>query len=315
MAFLKSLRGSFIGFTTIVALVVCCAGCAPHQNPEEILQFDMEPSHSIDCLVGDVFYSGDSQIDFGTVVKQLDTNAVFCDLFAESAGKYWFVYEKEAGNGDTASKEAGKEWIIATYDRTDGSVEEKYKSVFCENPGLDECYFRTNGDVPYIERSGFYDDGKIVLSDHSRVVEYTIGTREVREYRYEFYPFPTPVFAARPAADQRSVLIRTEDSEKEMSLDDFAGKNDAFKRLLSIVAEKEESIESFQPYDQIYGTDKAVVVVSSVLVRNSKMRWYFCFLYDCNNDEFYYIGRSNALQSMDNRWFFKVLENKDEVES
>ena len=105
---------------------------------------------------------------------------------------------------------------------------------------LPEYYMYTEKD--YSERSSFYYDGKIVVKDDSKLIEYDVKTDTVKEYDPKEYQYPQKRYQYTVNEDGSEILLKDTERgiEKLITLDDMAS-NQYMQQILSV---KDETLPS-----------------------------------------------------------------------
>ncbi len=170
---------------------------------------------------------------------------------------------------------------------------------------IEFCYSGEFGDVNdyyslynlvhsgnYEDKSGFYYDGKIILKDESRLVEYDIESEEVTEYNPEDYKYPQNDYHYTVQEDYQSILLTNSESgyEKLITIDDMADSTygeDLLKlREETILGGKYLKTDRF--FHNVQFIDDELYLICEAL--NYKGEAYaLIFKYDIKNDKYEYV--------------------------
>lgn len=116
-------------------------------------------------------------------------------------------------------------WCIATI-KTDGSDFNTLCDEIFNSGNLHE--FEINLSESYMKRNGYCYNNKIVLTDFSKLIEYSIDTAEKNVYDYDNYFHPTESFYYDIENDEKIVMIKN-DQTHILTIYDLIKKNDIAK--------------------------------------------------------------------------------------
>lgn len=200
----------------------------------------------------------------------------------------------------------------------DGEEDDKYTwniaSINMNSPeDIKICYAGEFGEIhdsfnryevvltnEYSDKSGFYYDGKIVLKDKTRLVEYDIEKDEIAEYSPEDYQYPENEYHYAVQDERKEILLTNIESgyEKLITLDDMSDSTygqELLKLREDTIWDGDSKACKFFHHVQFIGGE--VYLICEVLNYMGES-YALIFKYDVEADEYEYI---------DNYFFWDIL--------
>ena len=146
--------------------------------------------------------------------------------------RVWFVHR------DIDNTESGKTWNLYSVAPNGTDLQLHYSEMF----GLDGgdyyyyCYNNYQNDF-WETKNGFYYDGKIVLTDHVKLIEYDIQTGAVSKMATSEYVYP-PNNIEVVVEDFCQIWISNQDQNRVVTIDSLAKSSEAFSTLLELENKK-----------------------------------------------------------------------------
>lgn len=126
----------------------------------------------------------------------------------------WFGYS------DAERDENGaKQWHIASVTIDGKDLNLAYTGAFCLSDKADQTYRQNNNshkEERYLSANGFYDDGKIILTDHVKTKEFDLAITSFQEVSTEDYEFP--ILPVQVEILNYQTITFCKDSEQKLSM-------------------------------------------------------------------------------------------------
>lgn len=219
-----------------VLLSVLLAGCSFGNTSRKELnrRFDSYQSEVVE-VVPYVYLNtlvfGDVSIDFDAVLKNNGCEGTFHEVYVVQGDTVWFGYadvQREGGVG---------KWNIATV-ATDGTgFAVHYNGEFGESDTADTHYVQANIGWDGQNDNGWYEDGKIVMTDRVKTVAFDLQTSQVEEYEASDYPSPTKEIEAE-RLDYQTLSFTKDGLQKTLNITKAGQSSAVFDDLSHLAAEK-----------------------------------------------------------------------------
>lgn len=221
-----------------------------------------------DCQYRDRLIIDSKEWRMRTLLEEKGIDGSFREALAVDDDRVWFVY--------TCQEEESKEkvWNLATLELLTGQIQTHYTEVFGD-------HYRVNNGLcnDYLQgKSGFYHDGKIVLTDHEKLTEYDIETGKTRSISASEYDYPDYAWSAE-ITDHKTVRITKGALEAVLTPESLAQSSEAFAVIL-------ESGEN-----RIWnGTASSKYLFDNVQTDGEKC-YIFCRMLNWNGDSYAFVFR------------------------
>ncbi len=164
----------------------------------------------------------------------------------------------------------------------------------------------------YEDKSGFYYDGKIILKDESRLVEYDIESEDVTEYNPGDYKYPQNDYHYTVQEDYQSILLTNSESgyEKLITIDDMADSTYG-EDLLELRQEttwNKDTLKTDRFFQNVQFINGEVYLRCDVFNRGGN-RYALIFKYDIERDEYIYVQECNIINKVINDFY--LIEKVD----
>lgn len=153
----------------------------------------------------------------GTLLEENGIDGSFQEALAMNDDHVWFVYTYQ----EEDTKE--KVWNIAALDLETGQINTLYTEVFGD-------HYRVITDG-LKNKSAFYHNGKIVLTDHEKLTEYDIQTGSIRNMPESEYDYPDFSWNAE-ITDHKTIRITNDTKERVIKPESLAQSSEAFSAIL-----------------------------------------------------------------------------------
>jgi hypothetical protein len=129
-------------------------------------------------------------------------------------------------------QESGQIWSLASINLEGKDFKEHYSGVFMADSNSKRYEIRNKCTYAYFEdKSCYYNDGKIVLTDCVKLIEYNISNGEVREFDATEYTHPKCPYDAE-ISNKSSISISTQTDTRLLTFAEAASLSEEFQKLM-----------------------------------------------------------------------------------
>lgn len=160
-----------------------------------------------------------------------------CSVFAVIDDECWYLCE-------SSNEDGSKTWYIVSVSMDGRNYTERYSGEFCSAAGADDKHdyrvFHPSCSCNSCEElNSFYFDGKIILTDHVKLVEYDVYTKEAKEFAYSEYDcsFETEI-SARVSLDHQQITFTKGGEEKILDLETAKESSKSLSEIVDICSGK-----------------------------------------------------------------------------
>lgn len=276
------MRRVYIGFLAIV-ICILIGGCSSRNNLNDRFDaYETETAEKVPYVCFDILVSNGVKFDFGEFLDENVPNGVFHEVYAIQDDVIWFGYSDDKRNENGA-----RNWYIASVSIDKANFKTAYSGEFCLELEADQAYVQNNNSHSkerYLEANGFYYDGKIILTDHVKTVEYDLATGISTEYLSVEYEYPALPIETE-IIDSRTISFSKNSEQKIFNVETGSQTSTAFKDLLELNEEKIWSGESC--LSDLF--DKVQIVNNQAFIMCRAMNWNgethaIVFQYDFENN-------------------------------
>ncbi len=253
-------RISFTLFVILLCLLV--GGCASRQEINDVFDaYEMETAEKIPYVYYHTFVFGDEVIDIDEILKDID--GTFHEVYVVQGDKVWLSFS------ENKTDESGcKKWNIASVNINGEGFEICYSGEFSAESGADKVYRQSNNSLKdgYQTDNGYYYDGKIVLTDRVKTVEYDLRTNESTEFIAEGYAHPSLAMEAG-IIDYSTILFSKQNQQKVFDVDKGKQSSKAFEKLFEFEKEKTWQGKSYlsELFDKVQIINDQAYIICRVL--------------------------------------------------
>lgn len=243
----------------------------------------METAVKIPYVYFDKLCIGDNTIDFSEILDKNNYHVFFHEVYVIQDDTIWFGFSDAQRNEDGSRK-----WNIASMKVTDQQPNICYSGLFCMDTEADQYYVQNNNDHSkdgYQSDNGFYYDGKIVLTDHVKTVEYDLETNTASEFLAAGYEYPSLEIKAE-IVDYHTINFITGSLKKVFDVERGKLTSNVFGKIFDL--EKETNWEGMSCVSHFF--DKIQIIDNQIYILCSVMNWHgethaivFQYDYDTNS--------------------------------
>ncbi|MBR6408468.1 MAG: hypothetical protein IKS19_07830 [Clostridia bacterium] len=201
----------------------------PDLSSDLLKKLDVE-TDSISCYAhyNSVYYNNE-KISLGKYLDE-DKGQDLLQVFAVKDDDIYFAFEE--------GHDENRTWNIAKCSIAGDNMQVLCSEGFSDRLDPDDHinYWIYHGR-DYRDRYGYYLDGKIVLSDHKKVLEYSVRDNTGRVYDYGSYVFPE-LKVKSEIIDNETIRFSTPDGEKTLRLSEAAKSSKALSEIYKLKDEK-----------------------------------------------------------------------------
>lgn len=208
----------------IVAILGIALFCFIKKNYENPLKNIREESSELpNYVVYGVLYSDYGRIYVPSICEKKSKERYLDEIFCIKNGKAYLMYADYS--------EGARCWVLASVD-----LETSELQTCCELPNAAKI-FDVNFSNDYMERDGYYLEGKIVLNDRQTVLEYDVESQNLETYDYYEYDFPKCTVYGE-YIDNETVQLNLGNSIRRYTLEEMAEKSDSIAKIFALKNEK-----------------------------------------------------------------------------
>lgn len=255
-------RISFALFVILLGLLV--GGCSSRKKINHIFDtYEIEATEKIPYVYYDTLISGNISIDFGEILDENKYNGVFHEVYVVHGNTIWFGFSDVKSNENGSSK-----WNIASINVSGKELDICYSGEFCLGIGADKVYVQNNNNHSkegYQTDNGFYYDGKIVLTDRVKTVEYDLQTKKSTEFMARSYEYPTLAIEAE-IVDHHTISFLKENKQKVFDVKQGKQTSNVFKKLYELEKEKNWQGKSYlsELFDKVQIVNNQIYIICRV---------------------------------------------------
>ncbi len=189
--------------------------------------FETETTKKVPYVRYNKLILDDVVIDFDELLADSKYDGFLNEVYAVSADTVWFSFTKHGKN-----ENGSRIWCIASVNVTDMAINICYSGEFCIGEGSDKHYRQDNNDhslIKYPTDSGFYFDGKIVITDRVKTVEYDLETQNATEFTAENRDYPFSV--TKEIADAHAIYFSKGENQKVFNVKQAKQTSKAFAKM------------------------------------------------------------------------------------
>ena len=262
------MRRVFVMILVVMTMVIPSMflnGCSSRNEISDLFEsFPVETSEKIPYVYYDSLVFGDVELDFGSLLQENNIDGTFCEVYAIQNDLVYFSY-----SANTRTENGGKTWHIATVTVDKKEISSIYCADFCVESGSDQHYYvKNNNDHSqnrYLTANGFYYDGKIVLTDHVKLVEFDLNARSAVEFSAKDYLYPTVLDVE--IVDAQTIKFSKDAQQKTFDTDRGKATSSAFAEMLKLEDEKAWDGDSllFDLFNKVQIVDNQIFIMCRVI--------------------------------------------------
>lgn len=289
------------GLSFIVAIIIVllfCSGCSRTKINNMFNSFEVETPEPVAYVYYNTLVFQDKTLNFDELLKQKKIDGTFHEVYAIQNNIVWFGYsDAELDENDA------QQWYIASVTSDGNNLSVAYSGTFCLGENADQSYVQYNNSYKeefYSSANGFYDDGKIILTDHVKTVEFDLNTVSSQEVSTQDYDFPTlPVQVE--ILDYKTITFCKNSEQKIFNTETGETTSKALKKMMELKTEKDWEGESYlsELFDQVQMVNDQIFILCRVT------NW----LGETHAIAFQYDFEKNACQYAFHRFMGDIISN------
>lgn len=254
-------RISLALFVVLLSLLV--GGCSSRKKINHIFDtYEIETTEKIPYVYYDKLALDNLIIDFGEILDENKYNWLFHEVYVIQNNTIWF------GFSDIGSNENGsRQWNIASMNVDSKELNICYSGEFCLGFETDKVYVQNNNhsNESHQNDNGFYYNGKIILTDHVKTVEYDLQTKKSTEFMAGSYEYPTLEIEAE-IVDHHTISFSKENKQKVFDVNHGKQKSNVFEKLYELEKEKNWQGKSYlsKLFDKVQIVNNQIYIICRV---------------------------------------------------
>ena len=269
----------------------------PHTKLDDI-QIERERDVAIEADGGWLHHNRD--IICNSILESNGVRGLFLEVFLIEKESIWCCIKE---------KDTRIIWSIVSINLSDDSVSTKCKMIvngeaLTEKNGSTDWFGRNQeGRVTrdYKERTGFYYNGKIVLSDYDKVLEYDIQEDTQKEYDYDSYHFPELPINAEVDYENDAIHFTRGSIEKTLTLDRAEHTSEAFAEMRIVMADLHGAGQKEHLLYRVVSSEDHIYVLVPISNIHGTIH-LMIFEYDFNENRLYYLKKCYLMEPADSDW-------------
>lgn len=259
-----------IKFTILFAIILCLllSGCAQNKTLYDTFDaYDIEVDEQVPYVYYSTLVYNGREIDFRELLDKNTVNGSFHEVYVIRNKTIWFGYSDAKRNENGA-----KVWNIASVNSDGTGFNVVYSGEFCYKNESDQHYAQNNNSHSkdrYLKDNGFYGNGKIVLTDRVKLVEFDLETLKSEEILAENYEYPAMPFEVK-IIDSKTIEFYRNSEKKIFTVESARKTSEAFEQLYELENEKNWDGISYL-YDLF---EKVQIVENKVYIICKVLNWY-----------------------------------------
>lgn len=243
----------------MIIVLLSCGGCSRTKINNMFDSFEVETPEPVAYVYYNTLVFQDKTLNFDKLLK----TKKFHEVYVIQNDIVWFGYSdtEKTING-------GKQWHIASVTPDGNDLNVVYSGTFCLDENADRYYKQYNNshkEELNLSANGFYDDGKIILTDHVKTVEFDLNTVSSQEVSTQDYDFPTlPVQVE--ILDYETITFCKNSEQKTFNTETGEITSKAFKKMMELKTEKDWEGESYlsELFDQVQMVNDQIFILCRV---------------------------------------------------
>lgn len=226
--------------------------------------FEVETSEPVAYVYYNTLVFQDKTLDFDELLKQKKIDGTFHEVYAIQNNIVWFGYSVAEIDENNA-----QQWYIASVTPDGNDLNIVYSGTFCLDENADQNYSQHNSSYEeefYSCNNGFYDNGKIILTDYVKTVEFDLTTASSQEVSTQDYNFPTlPVQVE--ILDYETIIFCKNSEQKTFNTETGETTSKALKKMLELKTKKDWEGESYlaQLFDKVQMVNGQIFILCRVI--------------------------------------------------
>ena len=274
-----------ISIVLIIISLLSMMGCSSRKNLSNYFNnFKIETTQSIPYVCYDTLVFGNTKIDFNELLENNKIKGIFNEVYVIKENVVWFGFSDIGKNGIETQK-----WNVASIVLDSDQLNLIYSGEFCIDNKADKTYTQNNNSGKlYVTDSGYYYDGKIVLTDKVKVVEIDLTTMDSKEFLTTNYPYPMVPIEAE-IIDYHTISFHKDGDQKIFDIKIGAQSSKAFQRLCELEQKKNWQGKSYlsKLFDKVQIVDEQIYIICRVINWDGETH-AVVFQYDFDKHSCYY---------------------------
>ncbi len=197
--------------------------------------FEVETDEKVSYVRYDKLVVGDAVLDFDELLADSKYNGFLNEVYAIKGDTVWFSFTKHGKN-----ENGSRTWCIAYMNVTDMSINICYSGEFCIGEGAYKHYKQDNNDSSLIKHktdSGFYYNGKIVITDFVKTVEYDLKAQKATEFMAENRDYSFGI--TTEIIDAYTINFTKGDNQKVFDINQSKQTSETFAKMFNELEKKQ----------------------------------------------------------------------------
>lgn len=311
----------------ILALSLVIVGCSSGEKLNQTFDtYEIETKEKISYVYYDTLVYGDRIINFEEMLDKSEYRGTFHEVYFIQGDTIWFGFSNATKNED-----GSKTWHIASINADSKEINICYSGNFGLKKGADKFYAQNNNRLSEGHQvdNGFYYDGKIVLTDRTKTVEYDLQANKIAEFAASDYEYPILPIKA-DIIDYHTVSFSKESREKIFDVKQARQSSIAFEKLYELEQEKNWQGKPYlsELFDNVQIVDDQIYIICNVFNWNGETHAivfqydfdtnsckyaFHRFMDDVIGNNLYIVPQSTDSSVIDGQKTFDIADYQNEI--
>lgn len=246
----------------VILSILLVGGCSSKKNLNHIFDtYEIETTEKIPYVYYDKLVLDNQIIDFREIVKN-QYNGIFHEVYVIQDDIIWFGFSNIAINESDS-----RQWNIAVMHIDTKEINICYSGEFCLGFATNKAYTQNNNYSKNNQTdNGFYYDGKIVLTDYVKTVEYDLKTETSTEFMATSYEYPISAIEAE-IIDYHTILFSKENNQKVFDVNQGKQSSKVFEKLYKLENKKNWQGKSYlsELFDKVQIVNNQIYIICRVI--------------------------------------------------
>lgn len=275
----------------VIVISILIGGCSSRKKINDMFDsYEIETAEKIPYVCYNTLVYNNATLDFDKLLDENISNGVFHEVYVVQDDIIWFGYSDVKRNENGAKK-----WYIASVTVDGSDLNIAYSGEFCLESEADQSYVQNNNSHMkeyYLTANGFYYDGKIILTDHIKTIEFDLETASSEEFSVVDYKYPT-LSIETEIVDYQTISFCKNSEQKIFNVEIGKQTSKAFKKLFELKEEKNWQGKSYlsELFDKVQIVNNQIYILCRVINWDGETH-AIVFQYDFENNSCKYAFNS-----------------------
>lgn len=246
--------------------------------------FATETAESVAYVCYNTLTINNETLNLEKVLKQNGIDGIFHEIYVIQNDTIWFGYSDTKDNGT-------KQWHIASTSMDGDILNIAYSGTFGLENEADKTYIQNSNshqEDRYSTANGFYYNGKIILTDHVKMIEFDLSTASAKECSTKDYILPTLPIQIE-ITDYQTIKFCKDSEQKTFNIETAKSTSEAFEQLYNMESKKNWQGKSYlsELFNKVQVVNEQIFIICRVINWDGETH-AIVFQYDFKNNSCQY---------------------------